>query len=236
MQAHMSRFDDLKISVYESNLALVKHGLVLFTFGNVSGLDRQHSVIAIKPSGVDYARLKPEDMVVLDLDGQVVEGTLRPSSDTKTHLVLYKQFPEIGGVVHTHSTHAVAWAQAGKPIPILGTTHADHLHVDVPCTTLMSDVLIQGDYEESTGLQILESFKGLSPREVEMVLVAGHGPFTWGKTPEKAVYNAVVLEELAAMALLTLQINPQTARLKPALVEKHFNRKHGPDAYYGQQG
>jgi L-ribulose-5-phosphate 4-epimerase len=232
----MPRFDELKNGVYESNLALVKHGLVLFTFGNVSGIDRQQGVMAIKPSGVDYATLKPEDMVVLDLGGQVVEGHLKPSSDTKTHLVLYNHFPDIGGIVHTHSTYAVAWAQAGKPIPILGTTHADHLHVDVPCTSMMSDELIQGDYEESTGRQILEAFADLSPQEVEMVLVAGHGPFTWGKTPEKAVYNAVVLEELATMAFLTLQVNPSAARLKPALVRKHYNRKHGPHAYYGQQG
>jgi L-ribulose-5-phosphate 4-epimerase len=166
----------------------------------------------------------------------VVEGHLKPSSDTKTHLVLFNHFPDIGGIVHTHSTYAVAWAQAAKPIPILGTTHADHLHVDVPCTRMMSDELIQGDYEESTGRQILEAFTDLSPQEVEMVLVAGHGPFTWGKTPEKAVYNAVVLEELATMAFLTLQVNPSAARLKPALVRKHYNRKHGPHAYYGQQG
>jgi L-ribulose-5-phosphate 4-epimerase len=232
----MSRFDELKNSAYQSNMALVQHGLVLFTFGNVSGLDRSQGVIAIKPSGVDYATLKPEDMVVLDLDGRVVEGDLKPSSDTKTHLVLYNHFPDIGGVVHTHSTYAVAWAQAAKPIPLLGTTHADHLHVDVPCTRMMSDDLIQGDYEESTGRQILEAFARLAPQEVEMVLVAGHGPFTWGKTPEKAVYNAVVLEELATMAYLTLQVNPWAARLKPALVRKHYNRKHGPHAYYGQQG
>lgn len=232
----MSRFDELKSSVYENNLALVRHGLVLFTFGNVSGLDRQQGVIAIKPSGVDYDKMTAADMVVLDLQGRVVEGALKPSSDTKTHLVLYNHFPDIGGVVHTHSTYAVSWAQAGRPIPILGTTHADHLHVDVPCTALMSDELIQGDYEESTGKQILAAFQGLSPQEVEMVLVAGHGPFSWGKTPAKAVYNAVVLEELARMAFCTLQINPMTPRLKPALVRKHFTRKHGPHAYYGQKG
>jgi L-ribulose-5-phosphate 4-epimerase len=230
----MSRFDDLKYRAFQCNMELPRHGVVIYTFGNASALDRAQGVMAIKPSGVAYADLRPEDMVILDLDGNVVEGVLRPSSDTHTHLVLYRNFSDINGVVHTHSTHAVAWAQAGKAIPILGTTHADHTHVDIPCTDFMSDEMIQGHYEEETGRQILQTFTGLSYNEVEMVLVAGHGPFTWGRTLEKAVYNSVVLEELARMAWLTLQLNPEAPRLKEALVQKHYQRKHGPDAYYGQ--
>ncbi|MDZ7291913.1 MAG: L-ribulose-5-phosphate 4-epimerase [candidate division KSB1 bacterium] len=230
----MSKYDELKHRVYECNMALPKHGIVIHTFGNASGIDREQGLIAIKPSGVLYEVLKPEDIVIVDLDGRVVEGTLKPSSDTKTHLVLYKAFPKIGGVVHTHSTYAVAWAQAAKPIPVLGTTHADHTHLDIPCTAFMADDKIQNDYELETGNQIVTTFANISYEEVEMVLVAGHGPFTWGKTPEKAVYNSVILEELAKMALLTLQINPKTPRLKEALIRKHYQRKHGPGAYYGQ--
>jgi L-ribulose-5-phosphate 4-epimerase len=230
----MSKYDELKHRVYECNMALPKHGMVIYNFGNASGIDREEGIIAIKPSGVLYEVLKPEDIVIVDLDDRVVEGSLKPSSDTKTHLVLYKAFAKIGGVVHTHSTYAVAWAQAAKPIPVLGTTHADYLHLDVPCTKFMPDEIIEHDYEIETGNQIVAAFANISYEEVEMVLVAGHGPFTWGKTPEKAIHNNVILEELAKMALLTMQINPQTPKLKKALIRKHYQRKHGPNAYYGQ--
>ena len=230
----MGAYDKLKHHVYECNMELSRHGLVIYTFGNASGLDRAQGVLAIKPSGVAYADLRPQDMVVLDMQGQVVEGHLAPSSDTRTHLLLYRHFPTIGGIVHSHSTYAVAWAQACKAIPVLGTTHADHTHIDIPCTELLSDEMIRGDYEEATGRQILAAFAELSPEVVEMVLVAGHGPFTWGMTPEKAVYNSVVLEELSKMAWLTLQIDPSTPRLPESLIQKHYQRKHGPDAYYGQ--
>lgn len=231
----MGKFDALKEQAYQCNLDLPKYGLVLFTFGNVSAIDRDAGVFAIKPSGVDYDALKPADMVVLNMEGDVVEGKMNPSSDTKTHLVLYKEFPNIGGVVHTHSTYATAWAQAVRSMPIYGTTHADHLHRDIPCTPMMADSRIKGDYEVETGHQILNTFKQLNPDEVSMVLVAGHGPFTWGKTAEKAVYNAVVLEELAKMAILTEQVNPQVTRIKDSLIQKHYQRKHGPDATYGQK-
>lgn len=232
----MREFASLKQRVYEANMELPRHGIVIYTFGNVSAIDREAGVVAIKPSGVPYADLQPADIVVVDLQGKVVEGTLRPSSDTSTHLVLYQAFPGVGGIAHTHSTFAVAWAQAARPIPLLGTTHADSLHLDIPCTEFMSEAAIGGDYETGTGHQITARLAGISPQEVEMVLVAGHGPFTWGATPEKAVQNSVILEELARMAYLTLQINPQTARLPQPLIDKHFQRKHGPQAYYGQPG
>ncbi|HQU71961.1 MAG TPA: L-ribulose-5-phosphate 4-epimerase [Calditrichia bacterium] len=232
----MSKYKALKQESYEVNMALAKSGLVIATFGNVSALDRSLGVFAIKPSGVAYEDLKAEDIVVVDLDGKVVEGRMRPSSDTNTHMMLYRHFPSVGGIVHTHSTYAVAWAQAALPLPILGTTHADHLHMDVPCTDFMSDEMIKGDYEIETGNQILKRFQGLSSEEVEMVLVAGHGPFTWGKTAQKALYNSVILEEMARMALFTLQINPDIGRLPAALIDKHYQRKHGPNAYYGQGG
>ena len=231
----MSKYDEIKQRVYTCNLELPKRGVVIYNFGNVSAIDREEGIIAIKPSGVMYDVLKAEDIVVLDLDGKVVEGKLNPSSDTQTHLVLYNAFPHIGGVVHTHSTYAVSWAQAARPIPILGTTHADHLHVDIPCTDFMSDAMIERDYEIETGHQILKAFENLSYEEIEMVLVAGHGPFTWGKTVEKAVYNCVVLEELAKLALFTEQINRDVPRLKESLIQKHYQRKHGPDSYYGQR-
>ncbi len=231
----MSKYIDLKQKVFECNMELPQKRVVIYTFGNVSAIDRKEGIIAIKPSGVSYEKMTVNDMVIVDLDGKVVEGTLRPSSDTKTHLVLYKNFPDIGGVAHTHSTYAVAWAQAAKDIPVLGTTHADHLHLSIPCTEFMSEEMVKGDYEIETGNQIIDCFKDISPDEVEMVLVAGHGPFTWGKTPEKAVYNSVVLEELAKMAFLTLQINPQTPELDRHLIQKHYSRKHGPNAYYGQK-
>jgi len=231
----MAKFDQLKKQVYDCNMALPKHGLVVFTFGNASAIDRDNKFIAIKPSGVDYDLLQPDDIVVLDLDGNIIEGKLNPSSDTKTHLVLYQSFPNIGGVVHTHATYSVAWAQAAIPIPILGTTHADHLHTDIPCTDFISDEMIKGNYEVETGNQILNTFKSLSYEDIEMVLVAGHGPFTWGTTVEKAVYNSVILEELARMAYLTLQINSEVSPLKESLIRKHYERKHGPNAYYGQK-
>lgn len=228
----------LKELVYEANMEIPKEELAIVTFGNVSGVDRAAGVMAIKPSGVPYSRLKVQDIVVVDLDNNLVEGDMRPSSDTRTHTLLYRNFPSIGGVCHTHSTYAVAWAQAGRPIPNLGTTHADHLVHAVPVTDVMSDEMICGDYEHETGNQILDIFnrESLSPEEVEMVLVACHGPFTWGKDPAKAVYNAVVLEEIAKMAYLTLQINPDVTAIKQTLIDKHFFRKHGKNAYYGQGG
>lgn len=231
----MSKYYDLKHQVYQCNMELPRQDMVIYTFGNVSAIDRNEGVIAIKPSGISYDTLSPNDIVVLDVDGNVVEGNMRPSSDTKTHLVLYKKFPEIGGVVHTHSTFAVSWAQAAKPVPILGTTHADHLHMDVPCTDFMSPEMIKGDYEVETGNQIIKRFESISYKEVEMVLVAGHGPFTWGDTPEKAVYNSVVLEQLSQMALYTRITNPDVPPLDETLVQKHYQRKHGPNAYYGQK-
>ena len=233
----MNRYHDIKSAAYEANMQLPELGLVLFTFGNASAADREQGVFAIKPSGVPYAKLRPEDMVVLDFDNNIIEGELRPSSDTKTHAVLYKHWSSVGGIVHTHSTYATAWAQTQQDIPIFGTTHADHLTVDVPCAPVMSDEMIQGDYEHQTGFQILHALsdRGLSPQEIEMILVANHAPFTWGKTVEKAVYNSAVLEELAKMAYLTLQIRPDCPRLKESLVRKHYDRKHSADAYYGQQ-
>lgn len=217
-------------------MEIPRQKLAIYTFGNVSAIDRAAGVVAIKPSGVPYSALKPEDMVLVDLDNQVLEGTKRPSSDTKTHTLLYRHFEKIGGVCHTHSTYAVAWAQAIRAIPNLGTTHADHLVANVPVTDVMTDAMILGDYEHETGTQILDIFKkeNLSPEEVEMVLVACHGPFTWGKDASKAVYNAAVLEELAKMAYLTLQINPLAAPIKQTLIDKHYFRKHGANAYYGQ--
>lgn len=230
----MAATRELKERVYEANMELPQRGLVLYTFGNVSAVDRDSGLVAIKPSGVDYAELTVDDIVVVDLDNQQVEGTMRPSSDTRTHTHLYRAFEELGGVVHTHSTHAVAWAQACRPIPCFGTTHADHLAGEIPCTEIMRDEQIQLDYEEETGVQIVEAMAGKSPAEVQMMLVAGHGPFSWGATPEKAVYNSVVLEELARMAWITIDINPQAQPLKQTLIDKHYLRKHGKDAYYGQ--
>lgn len=233
----MSAFKDIKQAAYQANMQLPGLGLVLFTFGNASAADRGRGVFAIKPSGLPYENLRPEDMVIVDFDNNIIEGSKRPSSDTKTHAVLYKHWESIGGIVHTHSTYATAWAQTQQDIPIFGTTHADHLTVDVPCAPAMSDEMIRGDYEYQTGFQILDVFraKGLKPEEVEMVLVANHAPFTWGKTVDKAVYNSAVLEELARMAYLTRQIRPDAPRLKDALIEKHYERKHGANAYYGQE-
>jgi L-ribulose-5-phosphate 4-epimerase len=232
----MGQYDEIKMSAYKANMQLPELGLVLFTFGNVSVFDRSIQVFAIKPSGVPYKELSPENMVVVDLNANVVEGKLRPSSDTKTHAVLYQQWNEIGSIVHTHSTYATAWAQALKDIPIFGTTHADYTIKNIPCAPPMSDEMIKGNYEYETGFQIINHFKenGFTYQELEMVLVGNHAPFTWGKTAEKAVYNAAVLEELAKMAMLTLQINSNALPLKEALIKKHFERKHGPDSYYGQ--
>src|SRR5687768_14980828 len=230
----MSRYDAIRIAAFEANMKLPQLGLVLFTFGNVSAADRAAGVFAIKPSGVPYEQLSPEQMVIVDFNAQVVEGKLRPSSDTKTHAVLYRHWEAVGGIVHTHSTYATAWAQSGRAIPVYGTTHADHLTVDVPCAPPMPDPMIEGDYEQQTGFQILNHFKeqGLDYRAVEMMLVGSHAPFTWGATAEKALYNSAVLENIAQMAFLTEQINPQAARLKEALLKKHFERKHGATAYY----
>lgn len=232
----MSKYQHLKEQAYIANMQLPKLNLVVFTFGNVSEADRSEGVFAIKPSGVPYEDLSADKMVIVDFDGKTVEGTLRPSSDTKTHAVLYKHCEGIGGVCHTHSTYATAWAQSHRDIPIYGTTHADHNTVDIPCAPPMSDEMIQGDYEYQTGFQILNCLKekGLNYQDIEMILIGNHAPFTWGKNADKAVYNSAVLESIAQMALLTEQINPQVARLKDSLIKKHFERKHGPDSYYGQ--
>ena len=232
----MSKYKHIQEAAYEANMQLPKLGLVLFTFGNVSAADRDLGVFAIKPSGVPYADLSPEKMVIVDFEGKTVKGKLRPSSDTLTHAVLYKHWGKIGGIVHTHSTYATAWAQSQRDIPIFGTTHADHNTVDIPCAPPMDDTMIEGDYEYQTGFQIMNALqaKGYSYEEVEMILVGNHAPFTWGKTPEKAVYNSAVLETVAQMAYLTEQIRQDTPRLKDALIKKHFLRKHGPDSYYGQ--
>lgn len=223
----------LKEEVFKANLELVKHGLVIFTWGNVSGIDREKGLVVIKPSGVDYDVMKATDMVVVDLDGNVVEGDLRPSSDTPTHLVLYKAFPEIGGVVHTHSTYATAWAQAGIDLPNIGTTHADYFHNAIPCTADMTADEVKGDYELETGNVIVKRFEGINPMHTPGVLVKNHGPFAWGKNPHDAVHNAVVMEQVAKMASIAYTVNPSLT-MNPLLVEKHFNRKHGPGAYYGQ--
>ncbi|SEQ98751.1 L-ribulose-5-phosphate 4-epimerase AraD [Pedobacter rhizosphaerae] len=233
----MSKYQTIKEQAYEANMQLPQLNLVLFTFGNVSAADRDQGVFAIKPSGVPYEQLSVEKMVIVDFDGHTVEGSLRPSSDTQTHAVLYKNWADINGIVHTHSTYATAWAQAQTAIPIFGTTHADHLTVDIPCAPPMADEMIKGNYEYETGFQIINHFTelGLSHKEVEMILVGNHAPFTWGKTAEKAVYNSAVLEAVAQMALLTRQINPQAPKLKDSLIQKHFERKHGAGAYYGQE-
>ena len=225
--------EQLKQRVFEQNLALVKHGLVTLTWGNVSAIDRQSGLVVIKPSGVDYATMKAEDMVVVDLEGNVVEGKFRPSSDTPTHLQLYKAFPEIGGVVHTHSTYAVAFAQAGKNITAYGTTHADAFYGDVPCTRALTAEEIQSAYEQNTGKVIVETVKDYNA--IPAILVKNHGPFTWGDSPEKAVENAVTLEEVAKMATLTKRLNPKVGRVDQFLLDKHYFRKHGKNAYYGQK-
>lgn len=225
--------EELKEKVFRSNLDLVKHGLVIFTWGNVSAIDRKSGLVVIKPSGVDYAEMTVDDMVVVDLDGKVVEGKLRPSSDMPTHVALYKAFTEIGGVVHTHSTYATAWAQAGKDIPNIGTTHADYFHEAIPCTESMTADEVGGQYELETGYVIIKRFEGMNPVHTPGVLVKNHGPFSWGKDAADAVHNAVVMEQVAKMAYIAYGVNPNLT-MNPLLVEKHFNRKHGPNAYYGQ--
>jgi len=230
------KYEHIQQEAYAANMELPQLGLVLFTFGNVSAADRSLGVFAIKPSGVAYEDLTPAKMVIVDFDGNTVEGSLRPSSDTQTHAVLYKQWDTIGGVVHTHSPYATSWAQSQLDIPIYGTTHADYNTVNIPCAPPMSDEMIKGNYEYETGFQIINCFKekGLDYKEVEMVLVGNHAPFTWGKNAHKAVHNSAVLEFVAKMALLTQQINPNAPRLKEALIQKHYERKHGAGSYYGQ--
>lgn len=227
--------EELKKEVFQANLDLLKQGLVIFTWGNVSGVDREKGLVVIKPSGVSYETMKPEDMVVVSLEtGKVVEGDLNPSSDTPTHLVLYRAFQNIQGVVHTHSTYATAWAQAGKDIPNIGTTHADYFYKAVPCTADMTKEEVEGKYELETGNVIVKRFEGINPDHTPGVLVKNHGPFTWGTSPANAVYNAKVLEQCAKMAFISFAINPETT-MNPLLIEKHYSRKHGPNAYYGQK-
>lgn len=226
---------ELKREVYEANMELQRRNLVVYTWGNVSQIDRAKGVIAIKPSGVAYEVMKPDDIVIVDLENTIVEGKMRPSSDTKTHTHLYRHFDSIGGVTHTHSTYATAWAQTQQAIPCYGTTHADYAYGEIPCTAVMSDEQIERDYEEETGVQITDCFKTRSPKEVPMVIVAGHAPFTWGKNGADAVYHAVILEEIARMAYLTKTLQPNTAALKQGIVDKHYLRKHGKNAYYGQK-
>ncbi len=231
-----NKYQHIQEEAYHANMELPKLNLVIFTFGNVSAVDRNLGVFAIKPSGVPYEDLTPDSMVIVDFEGNTVSGKLRPSSDTKTHAVLYKHWDSIGGIVHTHSTYATAWAQSQRDIPIFGTTHADYNTVDIPCAPPMNDEMIKGDYEYQTGFQIMDCLqeKGMSYKEVEMVLVGNHAPFTWGKNAHKAVHNSAVLEAIAQMALLTEQINPSAPRLKNALINKHYERKHGEGSYYGQ--
>ena len=238
--------EELKEKVCRANLELVRRGLVIFTWGNVSAIDRKSGLVVIKPSGVDYDTMKPSDMVVVDLDGKVVEGELNPSSDTPTHLVLYRAFPNIGGVVHTHSTYATAWAQAGVDIPNIGTTHADYFHDDIPCTRNMKRSEVFGEYEKETGNVIVERFKGMNPDDTPAVLVRNHGPFAWGKDADNAVHNAVVLEQVAKMAAISVDLSTSEKlkttyipgfgpKMNKLLIEKHYSRKHGPNAYYGQK-
>lgn len=230
-----SPYQELKERAWAANQEIPKRGLAIYTFGNVSALDAARGVMAIKPSGVAYEKLAVDDLVVLDLEGRIIEGRLRPSSDTPTHLVLYRNWKGIGGVAHTHSSYATGWAQARRPIPLYGTTHADHLAEDVPCTAVMSNAAVENDYEVETGRQILECFKGRDPLKTPMVLVAGHAPFTWGTSPEQAVYNAAVLEEVSRMAFVTQTLDRAAERLPEALIRKHYERKHGKSAYYGQK-
>ena len=228
--------EELKKKVCEANLLLPKYGLITFTWGNVSAIDRESGLFVIKPSGVEYDDMKPEDMVVVDLEGNVVEGHYKPSSDTPTHLVFYRSFPHIGGVVHTHSTFAAAWAQSGEDIPALGTTQGDYFYGDIPCTRYMTPEEIAGEYEKETGNVVVKEFlqRGIDPDDVPGVLVRSHGPFTWGTDAFNAVHNAVVLEEVAKMAFLSKMINPEVPRMQQELLNKHYLRKHGPGAYYGQ--
>jgi L-ribulose-5-phosphate 4-epimerase len=227
--------EKLKVQVLHANLDLVKHGLVIFTWGNVSAIDRGKGLVVIKPSGVSYEKMKAKDMVVINLEGEIVEGNLKPSSDTPTHLVLYRKFKNIGGVVHTHSEWATSWAQAGLGIPAVGTTHADYFYGEIPCTRKMTKAEIDGEYELETGNVIVERFKGMNPDQIPGVLVNNHGPFAWGKSAGDAAHNAVVLEQVAKMAFRSLHLNPKTT-MEQSLLDKHFHRKHGKGAYYGQGG
>lgn len=229
--------EKLKEQVYLANMELPKRGLVTYTWGNVSGIDREKGLFVIKPSGVDYDLLKPDDMVVMDLQGNKVEGDLNPSSDTKTHLVLYNAFPGIGGIVHTHSSYAVAWAQAGEDLPCYGTTHADYFYGSVPCARHLTQEELDEDYERNTGITIVETFRerGIDPKAVPAVLCYSHGPFTWGKDADQAVYHSVVLEECAKMGIFTRVLNPHAAPAPQRMLDKHYLRKHGPNAYYGQK-
>lgn len=229
--------EKLKEQVYLANMELPKRGLVTYTWGNVSGIDREKGLFVIKPSGVDYDLLKPDDMVVMDLQGNKVEGDLNPSSDTKTHLVLYNAFPSIGGIVHTHSPYAVAWAQAGEDLPCYGTTHADYFYGSVPCARHLTQEELDEDYERNTGITIVETFRerGIDPKAVPAVLCYSHGPFTWGKDADQAVYHSVVLEECAKMGIFTRVLNPHAAPAPQRMLDKHYLRKHGPNAYYGQK-
>lgn len=227
--------EELKKQVYEANMELPKRGLITYTWGNVSGIDRKAGLFVIKPSGVEYDKLRPEDMVVINLLGEKVEGDLNPSSDTATHLELYKAFKEIGGIVHTHSPMATAWAQAGRSLPCYGTTHADYFYGEIPCARNLTAEEIEEGYEKNTGLVILEAFAGKNPVHVPGVLCKNHGPFTWGKDAAQAVYHAVVLEEIAKMNLCTELLNPDVKPAPQCLQDKHFMRKHGPNAYYGQK-
>ena len=228
--------EELKQKVYEGNMELPRRGLVTYTWGNVSGIDRGKGLFVIKPSGVEYDELRPEDLVVMDLQGNKVEGELNPSSDTKTHLVLYNAFPTVGGIVHTHSPYAVGWAQAGEDIPCYGTTHADYFYGPVPCARHLTKEELDEDYELNTGKIIVETFRerDIDPKAVPAVICHSHGPFTWGKDAAQAVYHAVVLEEVAKMAIFTRQVNPAAAPAPQRIVEKHYQRKHGKNAYYGQ--
>lgn len=229
--------EKLKEQIYLANMELPKRGLVTYTWGNVSGIDREKGLFVIKPSGVDYDLLKPDDMVVMDLQGNKVEGDLNPSSDTKTHLVLYNAFPGIGGIVHTHSPYAVAWAQAGEDLPCYGTTHADYFYGSVPCARHLTQEELDEDYERNTGITIVETFRerGIDPKAVPAVLCYSHGPFTWGKDADQAVYHSVVLEECAKMGIFTRVLNPHAAPAPQRMLDKHYLRKHGPNAYYGQK-
>lgn len=226
--------EELKKQVYEANMELPRRGLITYTWGNVSGIDRASGLFVIKPSGVDYDELKPEDMVVMDLNGNKVEGDYNPSSDTPTHLELYKAFPEVGGIVHTHSPWATSWAQAGRSIPCYGTTHADYFYGEIPCARSLTEEEINGEYEKNTGLVIIETFQGKDPMHIPGVLCTNHGPFTWGKDAANAVHNAVVLEEVAKMACRTELLKPDVQPAPQVIQDKHFLRKHGANAYYGQ--
>jgi len=228
------RLEQLRAAVLEANLEIVRRGLVLYTFGNASGIDRESGLVAIKPSGVPYETMRPSDMVITDLQGTIVEGILRPSSDLATHLLLYREFPSIGGVVHTHSEYATSWAQAGREIPPFGTTHADYFYGPVPVTDELTDEEIGGDYVLNTGVAIVRRFRNLDPEAVPGVLVRGHAPFAWGKTPGDAAYNAVVLESVARMAYFTTTLNAACNGVSQALLDRHYYRKHGASATYGQ--